>query len=910
MPHNLLKYIKYLLLVPLLGFLTPESRSEIQGEWRSHPSIQVATYLNNYHTVKIIPSAKRTYFLVYAQMYSREINSPFSAPHLNLFFHENASEVSSRNFQPVSSLPGGILNCSYSPEGGFLFGVLDNGNTFRINDDGETSLFPPVLQGTMPGALKINDISFSSKENLIWIATSQGLMAIDDRSGNPVCNIRSSEAVNAVGQAGTTLFIAMQRAEGSILMSADIADALPLSIDGFEPVCDHSGQLTGNAVAADRETIICTSDIIRLTDNTISFIGPSATGSGRALNLLSRNSSGGSWTPLTLISGTATLVPDATFSIHPFEGFVTDLKDFCSVHMQNFYSFNKGVDPDLSLPPAKAVDSFKQEAAWRRTNVETDFRGVNLQTCKGAPYSRSTYWFYLPHRGFVRRTANLNAIDSDGPARHWTGSSITLVPNAPGAHHASYMTWHPDYGVLVRSKSVNNLFGYETTPVYDHLSAYRNGEWRQIGLADISYENRQQHYNAIGILVDPDNPGYVYSASNRSGILRLDPDHTSDFLIMTCGDHFSADNKSKVKISPDVDNVKSSHKAWAGFSEPKPDAYGNIWTSWFSLVDDDPASVCLMYWEPSDRLASKTAASFRPWKTLRFNAGVENSNKQILLPLVHPGNENLLVYSPGNYGSPVIIFNHSGTPGNPADDRMTVITDPYDEQGRHIDYDWISGFFEDPYDGRVWLMTQSGLFWFRPGHAFADNRILNRLVMSDAAEYNGKTIVLENGGVISMTSDPRGRKWIGSQNGGLYYISEDCTTLLARLDTDNSGLADNTILSLTWNHDNSSLMVATLKGIQEFFPADGRQDRTERVSAIPPVVEPDYMGCVTITDLDNSASYKAVNTTTGRSFNLPRPKDGIIRWDLFDNDDNRAPAGKYIVCRSDSDTSLTTFLII
>lgn len=911
MPRNLLIYFKIFIITCLIACLAPDVKGEISGTWCNHPGMQVATYVGNHHTVKIIPSPKRTYFLIYAQMYSKDLNGPFPGPYLNLFFHDNNAEVSNRNLLPVSSLSdqltGGILNCNYSPEGEYLFGVLDNGNCFRIDDDGTTTLFPPLYSGIMPGALKINDISFAPKDNRIWIATTSGIVALDDRSGNKICNISSTENVNSVAQVGETLFASLQRNGESLLMSSEIGDAFPMTVDKFEGVKIETASRPGGLVAADGETVLCTSDILPLSDNTIAFIGPMSGKTGRTLNLLSLNKSTGVWTPLSLASAEVTLTPDNTSFFHPFEGNVAGLKDSYSVHLKDYYSFNKGVDPDLSLTPTEAVAKFKKDAGWRTVTVETDFRGCNLQAAVGAPYNSNNFWFYLPQKGFVKRTA---AQSSGSSISNWSYSSATIIPNAPEVHHASYMTWHPDYGVLVRSRSVDNLFGFNTAPIYDHLSAYRNGEWKQIGLADINYNNRMQHYNAIGILVDSDNPEYIYSASYRSGLMRLNPGDASDLLLMTCGDQFSANNNTKVKISPDVDNIKSSQKAWACFSNILPDAHGNLWTSWFSFVDDAPTALYFMFWPRDNRLATKNAASFKPWTTLRIDAGIEKSNKQFLVPLTFPGNENLLIYSSAAYNAPIMVYNHGGTPDNIADDRYSIIRDPYDKEGRQIDYDYISGFFEDPYDGRVWFMTQSGIFWFDPHKAFIDSRLLNRLEINDVAEYNGKTVILENGGVLSMTADSQGRKWIGSQNGGIYCISPDSSTLLAHLHTDNSDLVDNTILSLTWNPDNSSLMVGTLKGIQEFIPDDGRQEDTKNIAAVPSVIEPEYMGYLTITSLQDNASYEAHNLTTGEHFTLPQPESGMIHWDLLGTDGNRIPPGKYTITRRNSTSPLTHFLLL
>ena len=128
----------------------------------------------------------------------------------------------------------------------------------------------------------------------------------------------------------------------------------------------------------------------------------------------------------------------------------------------------------------------------------------------------------------------------------------------------------------------------------------------------------------------------------------------------------------------------------------------------------------------------------------------------------------------------------------------------------------VTGFAEDQ-DGEVWVTTDAGL-----GVVYtAYNIFYNGL------NYDAQPILIETSeGIVerlfngqpltAVEVDGANKKWIGTSNNGLFYLSEDGTQAIHHFTAENSPLLSNNILDITIEDKTGIVYIATDRGLISF----------------------------------------------------------------------------------------------
>ena len=151
--------------------------------------------------------------------------------------------------------------------------------------------------------------------------------------------------------------------------------------------------------------------------------------------------------------------------------------------------------------------------------------------------------------------------------------------------------------------------------------------------------------------------------------------------------------------------------------------------------------------------------------------------------------------------------------------------------------------------------------------------------------------------VTSIVIDKANRKWIGTNDNGLYLISNNNIEEIHHFTTDNSNLLSNSILSLALNETNGELYIGTNKGLCS-YSSDATVDYEEMTSdnmyAYPNPVTPEYNGRVTIVGLSFNANVKILNSN-GSIVAEGRSNGGSFTWDCKNKKGEKVASGVYMV---------------
>lgn len=260
------------------------------------------------------------------------------------------------------------------------------------------------------------------------------------------------------------------------------------------------------------------------------------------------------------------------------------------------------------------------------------------------------------------------------------------------------------------------------------------------------------------------------------------------------------------------------------------------------------------------------------------------------------------VFTPGDYNSPLIIWNNNDDLSVKQFKKFTSFVDQNNKD--FSTYAWVH--LKTDKDSIIWAGTVSGVISFDPSQAFNEDFRINRteLKINEGVTTSGN--LLEGTQVNCIEVDSQNRKWIGTNTEGVYFVSPDGSEIYKHFDMTNSPLPSDQIYSLCCNEATGSVMIVTGKGVVEYFsditPAASDYSK---VYAYPNPVHPDYTGYITINGLMDNSNVVIADSKGNQVASL-QSTGGIAIWDGCKASGNRLPTGTYKVYAAQGTTPATT----
>lgn len=216
-------------------------------------------------------------------------------------------------------------------------------------------------------------------------------------------------------------------------------------------------------------------------------------------------------------------------------------------------------------------------------------------------------------------------------------------------------------------------------------------------------------------------------------------------------------------------------------------------------------------------------------------------------------------------------------------------------------------------DGEIWVGTEQGIaVFFSPGSVFEDN--INWDAQQILVNFNGFfQYLLESEVVTAIAIDGANRKWIGTQNSGVFLMSEDGTSELYHFTSENSPLLSNTIRTLAVNSEDGEVLIGTEKGLVAFKgTSTGGSTLFEKVYAYPNPVKPGYTGPIAIKGLARGSNVKITDINGNLVFET-YAEGGQAIWNGNRMDGADVATGVYLVFAIDpegTEAEVTKILFI
>lgn len=212
---------------------------------------------------------------------------------------------------------------------------------------------------------------------------------------------------------------------------------------------------------------------------------------------------------------------------------------------------------------------------------------------------------------------------------------------------------------------------------------------------------------------------------------------------------------------------------------------------------------------------------------------------------------------------------------------------------------------EEDKDGNIWVGTNNGpVFYYSPWDIFDFSDVTGTQIA--IPRNDGTNIVdplLFSESIFDIAIDGGNRKWLATDQSGVFLISEDGKKTLANFKAENSPLFSDGVTGLGINEITGEVFFATDLGLLSYggTAIEGLSDYSN-VYVYPNPVKPGYEGPITVTGLVAQSIVK-ITDVSGNLVWETNSLGGNAVWDGRNFTGHRVSSGVYLVMVSNEDGS-------
>ena len=452
------------------------------------------------------------------------------------------------------------------------------------------------------------------------------------------------------------------------------------------------------------------------------------------------------------------------------------------------------------------------------------------------------------------------------------GNTLTLavtdiIPDSPMRNYCDYIQFTPDERLLVAGGCLD-YFG--TTSYPGTVEMLTDEGWVIFQEEGISEQTglKYGYRNVTSIVEDPKDATHHYVSSFGQGIYEF-----------RNGKYVSNINSSNSILETTLED----RPHYTRISRLKYDAEGNLWLT--NCHAKSPVKVLRtdgtlteLYYEELDLQETPTDILFD-----------SNSLTWIVIMRTETG---------------LFCIDDNKTPFNTSDDRTRFISSRFiDQDGNATTLDYINDIAED-HNGVIWVLTNQGPFIIQNPKTFFDTDFcFTKIKVPRNDGTNFADYLLDAVYTTCIAIDDANRKWIGTQNNGIYLISADGMENIHHFTTINSPLPSDNIKDIAIKGSTGEVFIATEAGLVSYRSNATRgaeEYKKSDVYAFPNPVSPDFEGNVTICGLKADSDVRIVSTD-GHVVAQGTSLGGSFTWNIRDHSGRRVPTGVYFVLAIDEE---------
>ncbi len=474
----------------------------------------------------------------------------------------------------------------------------------------------------------------------------------------------------------------------------------------------------------------------------------------------------------------------------------------------------------------------------------------------------NTYWFAANNLGIIsykqsgNETPLINFYKPAGPAVNlpwdmtFSGQKLFVVP---GGRWASQFSREGD------------------------IMMYENGQWSNIYAKSIQDSTKHAVTDLMNVAIDPTDNKHFFVTSYGTGLYEFKNNLFYKWY---------TPNNSLLETASTTDPYNYTRMDGAIF-----DKQNNLWLNNVGTV--------------------KILLNDGTWAKIINSAIQKPTLGKVFISTTNPNQKWIpsVRYTPG-----LSIFDDGGTITNQSDDKSIFIsTFTYPEIDNNNQTKLIPVYPSVVYtmaqdkNGVMWVGTDMGPFLFNNlNNVFNADYTCSRVKIPRLDSTNLADYLLVNERVKAIAIDGANRKWIGTENSGVYLMSENGQKTIQHFTMTNSPLLSNDILSIAINPVTGEVFFGTSQGIVS-YQSDASEAGTtfENVYAYPNPVRQGYTGIITITGLVENTQVK-ITDINGNLVCETISNGSLATWDGKDSHGRKVSTGIYLAICANADGTQST----
>jgi hypothetical protein len=392
---------------------------------------------------------------------------------------------------------------------------------------------------------------------------------------------------------------------------------------------------------------------------------------------------------------------------------------------------------------------------------------------------------------------------------------------------------------------------------------FTNNQWSNFNLKNTPLFGNFGFNDIITVAVNQNNPQQVFLGSYGSGLIEM--------------------VNGETKRGWNVENIDETSLSIGDFGD-----------------DDDFVGIGGLTFDRNNNLWITNPLNLNPvsvltengsWQSFSFGNALGGNLKLGEIMASFTSNQKWIIH----VREGILVFDDGGTPLDINDDQYKTLTTGAGNGNLPV-LDVIS-MVED-LDGEIWVGTAEGpVVFYSPGNIFSNNNYdASRILI----EQDGNVqILLETEVITALAIDGGNRKWIGTQNSGVFLLSSDGVNEIHHFTTKNSPLLSNEIKDIVLDHLTGEVYISTSIGLVSYrSDATAPPAEVDKLKIYPNPVRYDYFGPIAIDGVASNSSVK-ITDEAGNTVNLLISEGGQAIWDGTDFNGERVATGVYFVLAVD-----------
>ncbi len=451
-----------------------------------------------------------------------------------------------------------------------------------------------------------------------------------------------------------------------------------------------------------------------------------------------------------------------------------------------------------------------------------------------------------------------------------------FIPNCPRTNNMCILQFS-DNRLMAIGSNMWNLYSEskETAPGY--IMTYSDGTWKHFDIDKIGTETGIEFLNATCIAQDPENENHYFAGTARRGLY--------EFTDNTFTKRYSFTNSPLKTIRPESENKE----LFVSITGLNYDENGNLW-----LCNNEIDTIV------------NVIQSNGKWTKLYYNQikGLPTMGK------ITFSSENIVIIPSLRWKAGLLIIDTKGY----LDDskyHKTYFLGPtvINQDGTSTNINSLF-FAEFDKDGQLWIGTDNGVYIIKDVKETLSSQS-NKVERIKVPRMDGTNLadyLFTNVYTTCIAIDAANRKWIGTQNNGLFLIDSDNITTIHNFNTENSPLPSNNIESIAIDQNNGHVYIGTRQGLIVYGGDATTPAATlnrQNIEIYPNPVTPEFNGNVSITGLTEDCSISIVSPA-GICVKSGKSNGGMYSWDCTDSNYTPVASGVYTVIANPSNGRSTS----